>query len=126
MGIPYHDNPIYDFDDFDVGLSDEIARDKLDTVIDTVNPNGNTVELSELIGSRTLEDGGVYGDILRLSRLHINDAKDKNELTSEVAGEVYARMMDISLNGALSFLFQRTESSRLDRANSVKLINDFY
>ncbi len=126
MGTPYHDSPVYDIDAFDTGISDTSAIVKLQSIIDKIDTTGMTVEEGDLIGDATLTNGGVYGDLLRLMRLHINDAKDNNELTEENAGEVYAKMMETALGGSIDFLFRRLETKRVDKLASFDLIKSLY
>jgi hypothetical protein len=95
-------------------------------IIENIDTAGETVEEIDLIGSATLSDGGVYGDMLRLIRLHINDAKDNNELTESNAGEVYSNMMSAALSASIDFLFKRVESKRLDKATSLSLVRSLY
>jgi len=51
------------------------------------------IKVSEIIGAKTLNDGGLFGDIVTLSRKHIEDAKKRGELTESESGTVFASFL---------------------------------
>ena len=63
-----------------------------------------------VVGDRTLEDGGYIGDILNLTRSHIEEAKYKGELTEEDAGKAYSTAIIQSVSEAIKFEIQEGKS----------------
>jgi len=56
-----------------------------------------------IVGEKTLDVGGMVGDLLTVVRAHIKDAKEKGELTEKSAGEVYSTAISQSVSQALQF-----------------------
>ncbi len=46
-----------------------------------------------IVGDKDLTNGGYIGDLMAIARVHIEDAKKKNEITHAEAGQVYAAMI---------------------------------
>ena len=67
------------------------------------------VEFKTVIGAKTLEDGGHFGDLLKIARIHINEAKKNSELTEGMAGEVYAKAIESAMAQATQFGLQRSK-----------------
>ena len=67
------------------------------------------VEFKDVIGAKTLEDGGHFGDLLKIARIHINEAKKNSELTEGMAGEVYAKAIEAAMAQASQFGLQRSK-----------------
>ena len=58
---------------------------------------------SIIIGDKTLENGGYVGDLLHLTRTHLEDAKDKGELSEDASGEAYGQAILSSMKDAILF-----------------------
>lgn len=56
-----------------------------------------------VVGDKTLENGGYVGDLLTLTREHLEEAKDKGELREEDAGEAYGAAILASMKDAILF-----------------------
>jgi len=56
-----------------------------------------------IVGERTLENGGRVGDLLTITRAHIEDAKEKGELREEDAGAAYSNAILESMKSAIAF-----------------------
>lgn len=65
--------------------------------------DNNNIEWKNIVGEKTLEDGGYFGDLMILGRLHIEEAKDKGELTEQDAGSVYATLIQTSIQQSITF-----------------------
>ena len=61
---------------------------------------------NDVVGSKTIADGGYVGDLLALARAHVDDAIDAGRLTQEQAGQVYTAMIPAAFKEALSFSLQ--------------------
>ena len=59
-----------------------------------------------VIGDASLEDGGYIGDILDLTRAHIDDAKTNGELTEADAGKAYSTAIIEAVKEAVRFEVQ--------------------
>jgi len=64
------------------------------------------IEWSDVVGARTVADGGYVGDLLTVARAHINEAIRNNELTREAAGEIYTAMIPAALQNGIGFEMQ--------------------
>jgi len=126
MPIPYHGDTDYTIDDLDTGVDDSNALDSLKDIIDKIDPDGYTVSIDELVGDKTLENGGALGDILELLRLHINDMKNKSELTSQMTGQVYSAMIQQALTSAIDFLYRSKDMQQLDKQRSLDLVKKMF
>ena len=73
----------------------------------TLNCDGTDIitvpDWSSVVGSKTLTSGGKVGDLLKITRAHIEDAKTKGELTEAGAGEAYASAIMESMKNAIAF-----------------------
>ncbi len=65
--------------------------------------NTESVDWSAIVGNKTLEDGGHFGDLMELGRLHIEDSKYKGELTEQDAGQVYGALMTTAITQSINF-----------------------
>jgi len=63
----------------------------------------NNVRWERIVGKKTLEDGGYIGDLLELVRKHIEDARDKGQLTDEDVGQIYASMIPNIIADGIKF-----------------------
>jgi len=78
-----------------------------------MTPNECTkLDWSRVVGDKTIEDGGFFGDLLTLSRAHINEALSNGELTESSAGEVFAQALVRSMEQAVMFElgYRKTEA----------------
>jgi len=64
------------------------------------------ISFKEVVGSKTLKDGGIFGDLLSVVRTNIEDAKMKGELTEGAAGEVMAQGIVAAMREAVNFALQ--------------------
>ena len=60
----------------------------------------------DIVGKKSLEDGGYVGDMLEVARKHIEDAKLKNQITQAQAGELYSTMIPAAFSNALTYAFK--------------------
>ena len=65
------------------------------------------VSWSNVVGAKTLVDGGYAGDLLELTLVHLQEARDNNQLTEALVGEVYASTIATALNAAINFELQK-------------------
>ena len=70
-------------------------------------------------GNKTIEDGGYAGDLMKVARAHIEEAKAKGEITQQEAGQIYSSMIPSAFQTALQFEMQK-EGADLD--NEIKLV----
>jgi hypothetical protein len=70
------------------------------------------VSFKEVVGSKTLEDGGFFGSLLKVSREHINDSKAKGELTETAAGEVYAQALISAMKESVMFALEHGKAQK--------------
>lgn len=61
------------------------------------------VDFKEVVGSKTVKDGGIFGDLLAVARANIEDSKKKSELTESAAGEVYAQAIVAAMKESVSY-----------------------
>jgi hypothetical protein len=64
-----------------------------------------------IVGDKTLLDGGYVGDLLTLVRIHLEEAKDRGELREEDAGNAYAQAIIASMKDAIDFELQYPKAS---------------
>ena len=58
---------------------------------------------SDIVGEKTIEDGGFVSDLLSVARAHVDDALKKNRLTQSQAGEIYTAMIPSAFQNAINF-----------------------
>ncbi len=61
------------------------------------------IQWDDIVGDKTLLDGGHFGDLMEIGREHIQDAKYKGELTEQDAGQVYSALITTSIHEAINF-----------------------
>lgn len=61
------------------------------------------VSFKEVVGSKTVEKGGLFGDLIAVVRANVEDAKTKGELTEGAAGEVMAQGIVAAMKEATNF-----------------------
>lgn len=64
-----------------------------------------------VVGDKTLYDGGYVGDLLTLTRIHLEEAKANGELREEDAGVAYGQAIMESMKNAIDFELQYPKSS---------------
>jgi len=69
-----------------------------------------TINWNDIVGSKTLEDGGYVGDFMAVARAHLNEAKDNGEITQGEVGEVYSAMIPSAFQQGLQFAMTRALS----------------
>lgn len=60
----------------------------------------------DIIGEKTIEDGGYVGDLLTIARAHIDDAVSKQKLTAAQSGEIYTAMIPAAMQNGIGFAMQ--------------------
>ena len=63
-----------------------------------------------VIGDKTLENGGYFSDLLEITRAHLEDAKERGELTEEASGVAYGQAIMDSMKQAIEFELQEGKS----------------
>jgi hypothetical protein len=61
------------------------------------------IDWDNIVGDKTLDNGGYFGDLLELSRVHLEESKKKGEIREEDAGEAYSTAIIESMKNAISF-----------------------
>ena len=61
------------------------------------------VDWYNVVGDKTLDSGGYFGDLLEITRAHLEDAKDKGELREQDAGIAYGTAIMESMKEAIKF-----------------------
>jgi len=62
---------------------------------------------SNIIGNKTLEDGGYAGDLLEVAMLHLVKAKEDGTLTEGQVGEIYAVTISAVFQQAIGYEMQK-------------------
>lgn len=58
---------------------------------------------SDIVGDKTIENGGAVGDLLALARAHVDDAVTKGKLTKGEAGQIYTAMIPAAFQQGMEF-----------------------
>ena len=66
---------------------------------------------SNVVGLKTLSNGGYVGDLLTLTRVHLEDAKANGELREEDAGNAYSSAIMQAMVEAIKFEIQQPKAS---------------
>ena len=66
----------------------------------------------EIVGSKTIDDGGYVGDLMTLARAHIDASVTGGRLTKSEAGQVYASMIQNSIQTGIRYAVDK-ETLRL-------------
>lgn len=61
---------------------------------------------ADVVGTKTVADGGYVGDLLTLARAHVAEALANNELTQAEAGQVYTAMIPAAMQNGIGFAMQ--------------------
>ena len=72
----------------------------------------------DIVGKSTLEDGGYVGDLMSVARVHIDASVKANRLRQDQAGEVYASMIQNSIQTGVQFAIDK-ETLRLGKIPST-------
>lgn len=68
-----------------------------------------------VVGLKTVSDGGHFGDLLTIARAHVDDAVRTNRLTSAQAGEIYTAMIPAAMQQAMQFeLSEKLTEAQID------------
>lgn len=65
------------------------------------------VDWTNVVGQKTLADGGMAGDVLELAFAHLVKARDENQITESLLGEVYASTISVAFSTAINFELQK-------------------
>ncbi len=63
----------------------------------------HAVDWSNVVGDKTISDGGFFGDLLQVARVHLEDAKTRGELREQDAGVAYGTAIMESMKEAIRF-----------------------
>lgn len=61
------------------------------------------LDWNDVIGEKTLDNGGFIGDIMTVARAHIDASVSANRLTQAQAGEVYAAMIQSAIQTGVKY-----------------------
>ena len=61
---------------------------------------------SDVVGDKTIANGGYIGDLLTIARAHVQDAITSNELTQNEAGQIYTSMIPAAMQNGIGFAMQ--------------------
>lgn len=64
------------------------------------------IQWSDIVGDKTIDNGGYVGDLMTIARNHIDDAVSKQKLTNAQAGEIYAAMIPSAFQNGIGFAMQ--------------------
>lgn len=70
------------------------------------------LDWNAIIGDKTLDNGGYVGDLMEVARQHIDKSVAANRLTQDAAGQVYASMIQNSIQTGVQFAIDK-ETLRL-------------
>jgi len=128
MAIPYHGDTDYSekVSDLDTGYADSNGVTATNEIVDNIDPGGLSISVDELVGSKTLSDGGVLGDLLELLRVHVNDMINRSELDRTTAGQVYSSLIQTALTGSLDWVFRTNEVKQADKQRSLDMVQKLY
>lgn len=71
----------------------------------------------DIVGEKTLADGGRVGDLMQVARVHVSDAVRRNEITQAQAGEVYTAMIPSAFATATKFVMEeQLISAQIDKS----------
>ena len=79
-----------------------------------------TIDFDNIVGAGSLENGGYVGKYMQIVRAHLNDAKNKREITSAQAGEIYAAAIPAMLKEATAFELTNALSNAQTRGEEAK------
>ena len=63
----------------------------------------DVVNWSDIVGNKTLKDGGYIGDIMELGLLHIKQEMDSDRLVQEQSGQVYVSLLEAAITQGIKF-----------------------
>lgn len=101
-------------------LGNAEVQETLTTLISSLRDDAIPYTFKDLVGERTLADGGVVGGLLDLSKQHITQMVNDNELSEDIAGQVYSGMLPSAIDGALKFVMGLEETKQ----KNISLILD--
>ena len=61
------------------------------------------LDWNDVIGEKTLDNGGFIGDIMTVARAHIDASVAANRLTQAQAGEVYSAMIQSAIQTGVKY-----------------------
>ncbi len=122
MPIPYHGEGSADISSLDTGLVFSDGISTVNELLGSIDSSETPVVFSDMVGEQTLEDGGHLGSLLRLLRVHLDDMKERQELTADIAGQVYSNMITSAMNSSLEFIFRAFESGQKNKTLAIELL----
>ena len=75
------------------------------------------INWEDAVGLKTVTDGGHIGDLMTISRAHIDAAVEENRITQEQAGEIYTAMIPAAIQSGIEF----TMTEQMQEANTDKI-----
>jgi len=77
------------------------------------------INWNDIIGDKTVSNGGYAGDLMSVARAHIQDAKDSQQITQEQAGEIYSAMIPTAITGAIKYAMdEQLVEAQIEKANA--------
>ncbi len=64
------------------------------------------IEWSRIVGQMSIGNGGYIGDLLKLTRSHVEDAKERGEITESEAGKILAEVIPHAYKEGILFEMQ--------------------
>jgi hypothetical protein len=78
----------------------------------------------DIVGAKTIDDGGYIGDILTLGRAHIKSAKAKGEITNQEAGVIYSSLMTAAIKDSIYYGLNVSQMLAKADTEKAKSINE--
>ena len=69
---------------------------------------------SNIVGNKTIEDGGYAGDLLEVAMLHLNKAKEDGTLTEAQVGEIYAMTIASVFNQGIGYEMKKENQEAMN------------
>jgi hypothetical protein len=70
------------------------------------------IDWANIVGSKTIDNGGFIGDVLQVVRKHINESKQNGELKDEAAGAVYSQAFMQAIQQVLTYELSRGKAQK--------------
>jgi len=79
-----------------------------------------TIQWSDIIGSKSLQDGGYVGDLLELTLTHLERVRDSGQITDQILGTVYASAIGNALQEGIAFASSKAQKEAEASGASVQ------
>jgi len=114
----------YSLSDYDTGIDLQPALDALESLMGEIDVSGEQVDILTIVGEQTLLNGGYLGKLLRLIRVHIQDMKQRGELTENESGIAIVTLMQEAMNEAMEFPFKNIQLKQDGKKKSIDAIRE--